>query len=623
MKKEPNLIDIINKKSNNTFRTIMDSKRDGYIYDAQIEAAKEVVSALSRKTTRSHHTVLAAKMQSGKSGTCNAIVNILTQTKLDIYLGIDRYLFISGMNDCGLKSQTYERVLQQVIGANRDNTYIGRHSKRNLSSNRFFVMKNSDLMSYQEELSNSIIFIDESHYGSNEHNVLTKFLNKFNIDWRNPLDLIKRNIYIVSVSATPFSEVVSDKAVCKKMIELKTDDEYIGVTDYIKSGLVFDAEKNDVKDGIIFDYISDASHRMKENDVNGIIFIRTRNFDYILENKDIVKDFDIFELRCINTTTLEYSKLNAKMSELIAQNEFNKRMKNITLSNGKKPSLIKTKPLIVLMKGAFRAGITLPSQFKDYIYMVYDYSLKSETTAQAMLGRMCGYRHNGSDFKNTYFYINKKFADMYSDWSEDMQNREKIPYNKAKWSWVDEDFEGETKIGSKSCGNIVIDLSEEEITNIYNALKGKKNKLSIMEIIFPHIIKEKGINIPYDYMEEVLMKGKNNYKKSSQDRRFNSFTKDLLVYPFRAEKIKKFCEDTNRDYLTRDDLGKRCISLVLDAEIYKNDNDSIDIKGNKRLLVYYAEVGQKALMASRDGMYQVHKDTSLIYKKIKNIFKKV
>ena len=44
--------------------------------------------------------------------------------------------------------------------------------------------------------------------------------------------------------------------------------------------LIFNAEKNDIEeDGQIFDYIMDAHHRMLDNDEDGVIIIRTRDFD--------------------------------------------------------------------------------------------------------------------------------------------------------------------------------------------------------------------------------------------------------------------------------------------------------------------------------------------------------
>ena len=167
-------VEKILSQPNSFFRKSNKESNSGYIFDSQIETAKNAVRQISKSVTRRNHIILAARMQSGKTGVCNAIANIISQTPLERHLAIDRYMFITGMNDCGLKKQTETRVMQQCIGANVDNTYVGKKSKRNLSNNRFFIMKNSDLLAYEDDINNTIIFIDECHYGSNEKNVLTK-----------------------------------------------------------------------------------------------------------------------------------------------------------------------------------------------------------------------------------------------------------------------------------------------------------------------------------------------------------------------------------------------------------------------------------------------------------------
>ena len=125
------------------------------------------------------------------------------------------------------------------------------------------------------------------------------------------------------------------------------------------------------------------------------------------------------------------------------------------------------------------------------------------------------------------------------------------------------------------------------------------------------ILTRNGYNLNYDYIGEVHMSGKNNYAKSSQDKRFNSFDKDLMVFPFRPDKMKKFVEDTNRNYLTKEDVGKKCISVVLDSTIHERGNEIV-IGGNQRLLIYFVEVGQKKLLFSRKKQYKPHKDTNLV-----------
>lgn len=606
-----NLASILIKKKNSYFRKSNDVHNKGYIFDSAINAARKVVLQLGSNITRSNHVNLCAKMQSGKTSVCNSVINIINLSKLYKTMAINKYMFITGMNDCGLKDQTYNRLKEQVIGANVDNIYYNKRSKKNLDENKFFVMKNSDLLAYEGNVDNSLIFIDESHYGSNEKNILTKFLVKHGIDWRDTNELIKRNIYIVSVSATPFDELVSDTVNCKKMVELNTDDNYVGVTDYLKKDLIFNADKNDIsEDGQIFDYIMDAHHRMLDNDEDGVVIIRTRDFDTILENQYVQTHFDVFQMYSTGNK-IEYNKLNSMMAHMYNNNKAYERQKRVAKEMGLKIKSPNTKPLLVLIKGAFRAGITIDSNFKDFIYMIYDNGLKADTTAQALLGRMCGYRDSKDHIDKTYFYINKKYADMYSLWENDFQNKNLIPCDKCEFQWTDNGYQGDDVIfGSRSCGNFAFNLEDDEIIDLYTKCKGKRNRALIVKDIVANLLKKNNYNIQYDYIGEVHVSGKNNYAISSQEKRFNSFSDSSLVFQFRPEKIKGFVDDTNRNYLSKEDVGKKCISIVLDATIEKNDNDFI-IGGNKRLLVYYVEVGQKRMVYSRKNQYKPHKDTKI------------
>jgi hypothetical protein len=415
----------------------------------------------------------------------------------------------------------------------------------------------------------------------------------------------------VSISATPFDELVSDTVNCKKTIELNTDDNYVGVTEYLKNDLIFDTEKYDITEGgRIFDLIMDAHHRMLDNDEDGAIIIRTRNTETIIENQYVQTHFDVFEMTS-SGTKIEYAKFNHMLNVMYENNVSYKRRKEALAKFGVEVESPTTKPLIVIIKGAFRAGITIDSRFKDMIYMVYDSSVKADTTAQALLGRMCGYRSSKDKITNTYFYINKNHANMYSQWEGDFQNKNLIPCDKCVFEWTDNGYKGDDVIfGSRSCGNFALDLNDNDILDIFTKCKSKRNRNKIVEPIIAELLKKNNYHITYDYIGEVHTSGKNNYAKSSQEKRFNSFSADSLVFQFRPEKIKKFVEETNRDYITKDDLGKKCISLVLDATINENGKE-ITIGGNKRLLVYYVEVGQKRRVFSRKNQYKAHKDTKI------------
>lgn len=600
----------LNRFKNKKFRKSEDENDEGYIFDNQINTAKEIVKKLTNRITRRNHVILAAKMQSGKTGVCNAVINIISQTKLESEMMVNKYFIITGMNDCGLKEQTYTRMRQQVIGANADNIYIGKRSKKNLSDNRFFILKNNDLMEYEGDIDNSVIFIDESHYGSNKKNKLTKFLEHHKIDWKNKNDLISRNIYIVSVSATPFEEIASDKAKCKNIVELKSSSDYVGVTEYMNSGLVYESSYGDIaEEGDIFDYIEDAHERMIKDNISGIIIIRTRKFDIIESNDYVAKNFDIFEMYA-NGKSIEYKKMNELIERLIRRNKVNLLLSKNTSSVVLDVNDIKripNKPLIILVKGAFRAGITIDKKYKNYIYMVYDHSSKADTTAQALLGRMCGFRNDNDIIGKTHIYVNKKYAEMYSNWENDFQNREILPCSKVTYKWMPNNYNGEAELASKCRGNISISLSKGEIMEIYHDKDKEGSRVNYMDKIMPKLLKVHGVNLNYDYIGEAVLSGKNNYTASTQTKRFDMFSESSMPYEFRPNKIKKFMEKNKRDYLVKNDLGTSAIYIVLDAEIYPNG----EVKGNKRLLIYNVEVGQRIRVPKLSSLYQAHKDTSI------------
>ena len=605
---EQEIIQLIQNSSNNLFRN--GNPQDGtYIHDSQIECAKKIVIRFVTLDQRRNHVILVAKMQSGKTGAVNAIVNVINELGLNSSMGINKFFFLTGMNDCGLKSQTYERVLTQIMDANVENTYNGKRSLKYKTNKKYFLLKNSDLDKFNTPIDNSILFIDECHYGSGKSNKLTKFLKKNGINWRNPNELIARNIYIVSISATPYSEIVSDTAECKHIVELETNNGYVGISEYRDRNLIHEAKNVSEEIGDILLALREGLTRMKQDNIDGICFVRSRKFDEIKQRDFVKYNFDVYEMDA-STSKINYDKLENRLREQIEAIEFNKRFNGVTI-----PLLLEQKipikPLIVIIKGAFRAGVTINANIKDYVYMVYDYSTNAAATAQALLGRMCGYRKSGSSIK-TQFYVNCFLAEQYATWEEDFTNRDNIPCDKVERDWVDctNMLNENSIITSTSCGNFAVDLTEEEVETFFSKCKGKKTCAANAKILFDKLLEDRGLDCEYDYFGEAHVKGKNNYANSSQVKRFDSFSESSLVFGFRADKLKAFQDDKGRDFLTQEDFGLSCVSIVLDAEIDKNSGKCIG--GNMRLLVYHSKVGAYNVVPSQKSMYQKHKDTSII-----------
>lgn len=573
------------------------------IFSDKIEVAKNLLRTLASSEARTNHVILAASMQSGKTAVMNALCNIIQIGKFDIDMGIKRFIFATGMNDVQLKQQTLIRALKQLVGTNEETICFDLNKAT--SKSKFFFLKNSDLLKGKINLNNSLLLLDEVQYGTNENNALTRFLVKNKFDWKDTAELRKRNLYIVSVSATPFNEMVSDTKNVKKVINISKGENYIGVSEFYKNGQILDGDSNDIVNGSIFGYIDEAHARiMSETNGCGVIFIRTRDFVNIKYNTTIEERFNVLEIAS-NGSNIDYSLIYTSVDKMITRYKF-------LQENGRKHT--KIKPILVLIKGAFRAGVSIPTEHKDYVYMVYDYSKNAETTAQALLGRMCGYRDISKDnWKRTIFYVNEKLAEQYATWENDYSIKSNIPCERMKYEWVDKDYShGATEITSKSCGNIKIPLSDKEIAMLYSKNKKVHDKERINSL-FQDILKDRNINtIHYDYIGETHLSGKNNYARSSQIKRFESFNDTLAVFKFRPEKIKEFLTKNNgRTELIKDDIGTKAVYLVLDANIVEQEDNSLVISGNKELLVYYVEVANRTKVGNRKSMFKEHKCTDL------------
>ena len=123
------LASILIARNNDYFRVTTDKNSNNYIHDTSINCARKIVMQIASNILRSNHVNLIASPQSGKTSVCNSVVNIINKANLHKNMAIKKYMFISGMNDCGLKEQTYKRVIEQIADANVDNTYFGKRCK--------------------------------------------------------------------------------------------------------------------------------------------------------------------------------------------------------------------------------------------------------------------------------------------------------------------------------------------------------------------------------------------------------------------------------------------------------------------------------------------------------------
>lgn len=530
--------------------------KDNLIHENQIDAAKEMIlkwsvedSCENTDNSRCRHLIFKAQMQSGKTGGVCANINLLHETTLEKYFGIKKYFILTGMNDVGLGTQTLERVKKQVHFANDLNVDNGKNNDTyECEDCRIVVMRNSVIRKSTHILENCVVYIDESHYGSGEQSVLTKFFERSGIDWKNKSELVEKNIYIVSVSATPFVETHSDLSDVKEDVVLKVTENYYGISEFYRSGQIlaangnYDFKRNGKNEYPIVEYIKDAYDRMEENgngDKVGLIFVRAyKAKPNVVKNNQFIRDnFKIVELTTQGGKQIDYNRVHEEL-----------KMMHSTYGDDR------VKPVLFLVKGAFRAGITINMKDKDYIYMIYDNSSEMAATYQGLAGRLSGYRFSDDDKINrATLYLNMDHVEKYDKWVDGDLNRIVTPgvtgyvttndtshFNDSTDKW------GGEKIGVFNLP--LCDMDYKTITSLSD--KSPKEKKEIIFGITKDLLNS--LNIDVSFIGEIYINS--GYKQSVIDR-FGGNNNSVPTLRISASNFtdvtgrKDFCvEDINKKY---------------------------------------------------------------------------
>lgn len=171
------------------------------IYSNQRKAAQSVIDSFRNKI---RYAVITAETQSGKTGTCQAICYLLKDVQKELGIDLENVYFICGMNDNNLKNQQV-REFEGLIPAenilfSKDLQFFGVRKKIKRVAGKPF-----------EFFKNTLIFCDESHYAQNKGSMVHKFMTDYaglTMDG-DPTKWAGTNIYCVSISATPMSEMVN------------------------------------------------------------------------------------------------------------------------------------------------------------------------------------------------------------------------------------------------------------------------------------------------------------------------------------------------------------------------------------------------------------------------------
>ena len=382
---------------------------DLYTFHPQaIDTAYEIVSNWMAGGDK--YSILLAQMQSGKTGTYTLTAIIMYDLGL-----IDNMYIICGESSKALKKQTnfnltnalleYLNIKKNIITEGEfsdikrrfgiidnsiDNSTIRDIIAKDLKidddkwltikiSSKFTIGWSQDLETMPIITNKSLIVSEESHYANSKGNRPYTFWKKNRLDKAlsgNFTALNERNIYILSVSATPFAEWTMNERV---KLDLVKDEEEIT----FRQKDVFRMEPGPAYKGIKY-YLENRKINFTANaitDCSTDEHLRTiiRNEKY--NNKYII-------------IRLTKKGLGEKIRTICHENRYN--YKELFGKSELSFSLFDNQPnrtTIVVICALGRMGQDFS---KKYIGMIYEPSKapNTDTALQAGVGRMCGYQDN-------------------------------------------------------------------------------------------------------------------------------------------------------------------------------------------------------------------------------------
>jgi len=385
------------EKSLINLRATEDKKHNGYVFDNQISAAKDII--FNFYSGKNRWCLLLAEMQSGKSGTFFSVPYIISRNQFlidELKIGMSNndinVFLLTGMKEKELTDQFMSDI----------NIFTGMDLQKNVLDNNVMqkLIKNKDKWKDEEikfidsMKKNCLLLIDESHYGSDSTQVLYTFVEEIlGIKPKGSnINLNQNNIYILSISATPMAEFLSKND--SQKIKLINGPAYYGISEMFENNKVRQAFPLKTDDGV--NQFLDTILNIKEN---GYILVRSKNKDNIL---------NIMRQRNLQIETVDYDQHSK--SRLIGKLGINDLLKNKI--DSKK---------IIFLKGLLRAGKRVDT---SSVIMVHDtYDSKSDTTVQSLLGRCCGYNKN----RDILIYCDLESAEAYRDWVESDFHRNHVP----------------------------------------------------------------------------------------------------------------------------------------------------------------------------------------------------
>ena len=316
--------------------------------------------------------VLAAPMQSGKTSVYVELANILLDNNI-----VTSVYVMSSVSDNALKEQTMERLID--VGKVYFQYKVGKIAKWSLLHNI-------------TQFKNSLIIIDESHYGASMDSTLHKALKSIGI---LPSGWIDPNIWhdvsnaplILSVSATPYEEILTMSNM-KRVVLHTPGDTYVGLEDLnIREVYASDSNFAETLTNALEEFADTRTYAIVRSLPRTLIPLRKKKKALLRRDNNLGRE-TIFEL--------DYPIIIVDMSTGI----------NLSELVANEP----TEFTIILVKNYGRIGQTFS---KKYVSMVWEVLDSVGEHVQGLPGRCCGYE---PEARNVAVYCNPNILDQHSEW---------------------------------------------------------------------------------------------------------------------------------------------------------------------------------------------------------------
>ena len=319
----------------------------------QAVAAKNIFDVFVDATLR--FVMLIALCQAGKTGAFQELIRLMLAQGV-----VERVYILCGSNDTELRDQAHEDTKKANPSAYADGIIK--------------VIFRQDFKGASMDIANSLTIVDESHMDQTQKQELDIFLARHGLSMDgNPKTLVEKNAFIVSVDATPYSELAAlqHKESYKKHIEeLVPGKDYYGLAEYYHMGRVLPT----------FDIFSKpcAFEKIIKGRGNKYALMRLTKSKHGMQQEDAA----IKVYKRIGGKVLYYTDKKTDIAITSAQKA--KLKLNICLDDA--PSV----PTLVIVRGRLRAGKVVPKKHVGFVWEGAKIS-KTDSLVQGLAGRMCGY----------------------------------------------------------------------------------------------------------------------------------------------------------------------------------------------------------------------------------------